>query len=82
IRLDDCSLGISHCEDLSSLLSTNRALTELNLTLLNGCCNLKSLQLESCDITHASCKDLSAVLSNKPSLIELCIGDNNVGDAG
>ncbi|XP_007442697.1 ribonuclease inhibitor-like isoform X1 [Python bivittatus] len=97
LQLQYCELTKENIEALSSVLLTKSSLQTLNLSnnklgdaavkhlcqaLLDGPCNLQSLQLESCDITHASCKDLSAVLSNKPSLIEFCIGENRIGDAG
>lgn len=97
IRLHDCGLGISHCEDLSSLLSTNQALIELNLSnnelgdsgidvlckgLLNPNCSLQKLWLRNCNLTEACCENLTSILKSKPSLTELHLGDNNLGTSG
>ncbi|XP_034508589.1 ribonuclease inhibitor-like, partial [Ailuropoda melanoleuca] len=97
IRLDDCSLGNNHCKDISSLLSTNQVLTELNLSnnqlgdagvdvlckgLINPSCNLQKLYLRNCNLTKDCCENLRSVLSNKSSLTELNLGDNSLGTSG
>ncbi|KAG8125644.1 hypothetical protein E2320_020776 [Naja naja] len=96
IRLDDCGLGISHCEDLSALLTTNQELIELNLSnnelgdagvdalckgLLNPDCKLQKLWLRNCNLTKACCEKLRSVVS-KSSLTELHLGDNHLGTSG
>ncbi|XP_037258779.1 ribonuclease inhibitor isoform X1 [Falco biarmicus] len=97
IRLDDCNLSSSHCEDLSSIISMNPVLAELKLSnnemgdagieylckgLLTPSCSLQKLWLQNCNLTGASCETLRAVLSTQPSLTELRIGDNRLGTAG
>ncbi|XP_077177441.1 ribonuclease inhibitor [Paroedura picta] len=97
IRLDDCSLLSSHCEDLASVLSSSQALAELKLNnnelgdsgveklckgLLNPGCKLQKLWLQNCNLTRACCENLRSVLSMKPSLIELRLGDNQLGTTG
>ncbi|XP_006019256.2 ribonuclease inhibitor isoform X1 [Alligator sinensis] len=97
IRLDDCSLSRSHCEDLCSVLSTNQSLKELKLSnnelkddgvevlckgLLTPSCNLELLWLQNCSLTGACCESLRSVLSKKPSLTELHLGDNKLETAG
>ncbi|XP_062973138.1 ribonuclease inhibitor [Elgaria multicarinata webbii] len=97
IRLDDCSLSASHCEDMSSALRTNQTLTELKLDnnelgdagvdslckgLLNSSCKLQKLSLRSCNLTKGCCESVRTLLSNKPGLTELNLGDNSLGTAG
>ncbi|XP_058012659.1 ribonuclease inhibitor isoform X1 [Ahaetulla prasina] len=96
IRLDDCGLGISHCEDLSVLLTSNQELTELNLSnnelgdagvdalckgLLNPNCKLQKLWLRNCNLTKACCEKLRSVVTKSP-LTELHLGDNSLGTSG
>ncbi|XP_044281847.1 ribonuclease inhibitor [Varanus komodoensis] len=97
IRLDDCSLVASNCEDLASVLKTNQTLTELKLNnnelqdagvdllckgLLNSSCKLQKLWLRNCNLTKGCCKSLRVLLSGKPGLTELQLNDNNLGSAG
>ncbi|XP_063254345.1 ribonuclease inhibitor [Prinia subflava] len=97
IRLDDCNLSSSNCEDLSSIIKTNPSLTELKLNnnelgdagveylckgLLTPSCSLQKLWLQNCNLTSASCETLRSVLSAQPSLTELHVGDNRLGTAG
>ncbi|KAJ7344309.1 hypothetical protein JRQ81_000259 [Phrynocephalus forsythii] len=97
IRLDDCNLSTSNCEDISSVLSTSQSLTELKLNnnelgdsgvellckgLLNPSCKLQKLWLQNCNLTNACCDSLRSVLSSKPSLKELHLGDNTLGTSG
>ncbi|KAF4790200.1 Ribonuclease inhibitor [Turdus rufiventris] len=97
IRLDDCNLSSSNCEDLSSIINTNPSLTELKLNnnelgdagveylckgLLTPSCSLQKLWLQNCNLTSASCETLRSVLSAQPSLTELHVGDNRLGTAG
>ncbi|KFV44983.1 Ribonuclease inhibitor [Tyto alba] len=97
IRLDDCNLSSSSCEDLSIILSVNPSLTELKLNnnelgdagfeilckgLLTPSCSLQQLWLQNCNLTSASCEMLRSVLSAQPSLKELNVADNKLGTAG
>ncbi|KAL8170136.1 UNVERIFIED_CONTAM: hypothetical protein K2H54_064485 [Gekko kuhli] len=97
IRLDDCCLLNSHCEDLAAVLSSNQALAELKLNnnelgdsgleklckgLMNPSCKLQKLWLQNCNLTKACCENLRSMLSTKPSLTELRLGDNRLGTSG
>ncbi|XP_008934215.1 PREDICTED: ribonuclease inhibitor-like, partial [Merops nubicus] len=97
IRMDDCNLSSSNCEDLSSIISTNPSLTELKLNnnelgdagiqhlckgLLTPNCSLEKLWLQNCNLSSASCETLCAVLGALPTLTELHIGDNKLGPDG
>ncbi|XP_074854009.1 ribonuclease inhibitor-like [Carettochelys insculpta] len=97
VRLDDCNLSASHCEDIGSVLRSNQSLTELTLNnnelgdsgvellckgLMIPSCNLQKLSLQNCNITEACCKHLRSVLSTKQSLTELHLGDNKLRTSG
>ncbi|XP_053139963.1 ribonuclease inhibitor-like isoform X2 [Hemicordylus capensis] len=97
IRMDDCGLLHSNCADIASVLSTNKALTELTLNnnelgdsgvgvlckgLMDPSSTLQKLWLKNCNLTKACCENLRSVLRAKPSLIELHLGDNNLGPSG
>ncbi|XP_067396586.1 ribonuclease inhibitor [Emydura macquarii macquarii] len=97
IRLDDCSLSASSCEDIGSVLGSNQSLTELKLNnnelgdsgvellckgLMTPNCNLQKLWLQNCNLTDACCKNLCSLLSTKQSLTELHLGDNKLGTSG
>uniref|UniRef100_A0A452INW5 NACHT domain-containing protein n=1 Tax=Gopherus agassizii TaxID=38772 RepID=A0A452INW5_9SAUR len=95
--LRSCKLTADCCGDLSSVLSTNQFLTDLDLTanevrntgvqllcegLKHQNCKLQRLRLNNCNITHVSCKDLAAVLKTSRRLIELDVGTNELQEAG
>uniref|UniRef100_A0A8C4Y9N5 NACHT domain-containing protein n=1 Tax=Gopherus evgoodei TaxID=1825980 RepID=A0A8C4Y9N5_9SAUR len=95
--LRSCKLTADCCGDLSSVLSTNQFLTDLDLTanevrntgvqllregLKHQNCKLQRLRLNYCNITHVSCKDLAAVLKTSQRLIELDMGTNELQEAG
>uniref|UniRef100_H3APC7 NACHT domain-containing protein n=1 Tax=Latimeria chalumnae TaxID=7897 RepID=H3APC7_LATCH len=97
IRLGGCGLTAGCCEDLSSVLSTNSSLMELNLNynnlgdstvyylsagLRDPNCKLQKLELQGCDLTAGCCEDLSFILSTNSSLMELNLNDNLLGDSG
>ncbi|XP_057227458.1 ribonuclease inhibitor isoform X1 [Malurus melanocephalus] len=97
IRMDDCNLSSSNCEDLCSIINTNPSLTELKLNnnelgdagvehlckgLLTPSCSLQKLWLQNCNLTSASCETLCSVLCAQPSLTELHVGDNRLGTTG
>ncbi|XP_075358531.1 ribonuclease inhibitor isoform X4 [Mycteria americana] len=95
IRLDDCNLSSSNCEDLSSIINTNPYLTELKLNnnelgdagieylckgLLMPSCSLQKLWLEYCELTADIVEALNAALQSKPTLKELSLSNNTLGD--
>ncbi|XP_075398256.1 NACHT, LRR and PYD domains-containing protein 3 [Tenrec ecaudatus] len=90
-------LTSSFCRGLFSVLSTNRSLTELDLsdntvgdpgmrvlceTLRHPGCNIQRLWLGRCGLSHHCCLDLSSVLSSNQKLVELDLSDNGLGDSG
>ncbi|XP_075784916.1 NACHT, LRR and PYD domains-containing protein 3-like [Pelodiscus sinensis] len=93
----DCRLTDACCGDLSSLLSTNQSLRELNLSgnnltgsgvkflcegLRHPKCKLEKLELWQCSLTAACCGDLSTALETNQSLMELELSGNKLGDSG
>ncbi|XP_072894902.1 NACHT, LRR and PYD domains-containing protein 12-like [Hemitrygon akajei] len=87
----------SGAEDLVSALSTNRSLTELDLSnnklgdsgvklvsaaLRNPECKIQKLWLTRVGLTDSGAEDLVSALSTKPSLTELDLSDNKLGDSG
>uniref|UniRef100_A0A8C0IT43 Uncharacterized protein n=1 Tax=Chelonoidis abingdonii TaxID=106734 RepID=A0A8C0IT43_CHEAB len=92
-----CQLTAACCEDLSSVLSTNQTLTELELRgnllrdsgvqllcegLKHANCKLQKLGLKNFLLTDACCEDLAAVLSISDSLTELELGIDYLRDSG
>ncbi|XP_064418053.1 NACHT, LRR and PYD domains-containing protein 3-like [Latimeria chalumnae] len=98
LRLEGCGLTADCCEDLSSVLSTNSSLMELDLNsnynlrdsgvkrlsagLRDPNCKLQKLELTRCGLTAGCCEDLSSILSTNSSLTELNLNSNNLGDSG
>ncbi|XP_053418635.1 ribonuclease inhibitor isoform X1 [Nycticebus coucang] len=97
VRLDDCGLTEVRCQDMSSALRANPALTELDLrtnelgdagvqlvlqALQGPTCTIQKLSLQNCCLTEAGCGVLPSVLRSVPSLRELHLSDNPLGDAG
>ncbi|XP_022347944.1 NACHT, LRR and PYD domains-containing protein 3 isoform X2 [Enhydra lutris kenyoni] len=95
--LGRCCLSHHCCFNISSVLSSNQKLMELDLShnalgdfgirllcvgLRHLFCNLKKLWLVSCCLTSACCEDLASVLSTNQSLTRLYLGENALGDAG
>ncbi|XP_066467108.1 NACHT, LRR and PYD domains-containing protein 3-like, partial [Tiliqua scincoides] len=95
--LRDCELSSACCEDLSSALSTNQTLSNLELggnelgdlglkLLCDGLkhpnCRLQKLGLHSCGLSEACCEDLASVLSTNQTLTDLVLNDNPLGDSG
>ncbi|XP_064421660.1 NACHT, LRR and PYD domains-containing protein 3-like isoform X2 [Latimeria chalumnae] len=92
IRLTGCGLTAGCCENLSSVLSTNSSLTELDLSynyiledsgvkhlsagLRDPNYKLQKLLLGQCGLTAGCCEDLSSVLSTNSSLTELELKGN------
>ncbi|XP_029797338.1 NACHT, LRR and PYD domains-containing protein 3 isoform X2 [Suricata suricatta] len=95
--LGRCCLSDQCCFNISSVLSSNQKLVELDLShnslgdlgirllcvgLRHLFCNLKKLWLVSCCLTSACCEDLASVLSTSQSLTRLYLGENALGDSG
>ncbi|XP_060002592.1 NACHT, LRR and PYD domains-containing protein 3 isoform X2 [Lagenorhynchus albirostris] len=96
-RLGQCCLSHQCCFNISSVLSNNQKLVELDLShnalgdfgirllcvgLRHLFCNLKKLWLVSCCLTSVCCDDLASVLSTNHSLTRLYLGENALGDSG
>uniref|UniRef100_A0A452IPC5 NACHT domain-containing protein n=1 Tax=Gopherus agassizii TaxID=38772 RepID=A0A452IPC5_9SAUR len=90
--LRSCKLTADCCGDLSSVLSTNQFLTDLDLTanevrntgvqllcegLKHQNCKLQRLSLGSCNISDDDCTDLAAALRTSQSLTELDLSFNH-----
>ncbi|XP_049477312.1 NACHT, LRR and PYD domains-containing protein 12 isoform X3 [Panthera uncia] len=97
IQLKICDLTAAACEDLTSILSVNCSLRELDLSLndlgdpgvLLLCeglrhpqCRLQTLRLGICRLGSAACEGLGAVLQVNPHLRELDLSFNDLGDRG
>ncbi|XP_077764622.1 NACHT, LRR and PYD domains-containing protein 3 isoform X3 [Canis aureus] len=95
--LGQCCLSYQCCFNISSVLSNNQKLEELDLShnalgdfgirllcvgLKHLFCNLNKLWLVSCCLTPACCEDLASVLSTNQSLTRLYLGENALEDAG
>ncbi|XP_078251373.1 NACHT, LRR and PYD domains-containing protein 3-like isoform X4 [Rhinoraja longicauda] len=96
-RLELCSVGLtdSGAEDLASALSTNRSLTELDLSgnnlgdsgvkpvsaaLRNPDCKIQRLELDSVGLTDSGAEDLVSALSTNPSPTKLYLSNNSLTD--
>uniref|UniRef100_A0A674JDV7 Uncharacterized protein n=1 Tax=Terrapene triunguis TaxID=2587831 RepID=A0A674JDV7_9SAUR len=90
--LRSCKLTADCCGDLSSVLSTNQFLTDLDLTanevrdtgvqllcegLKHQNCKLQRLSLKSCKVSDDGCTDLAAALRTSQSLTELDLSYNH-----
>ncbi|XP_063814073.1 NACHT, LRR and PYD domains-containing protein 3-like isoform X2 [Pseudophryne corroboree] len=97
LRLYRCDLTSSCCDDLRSVITTNRSLTRLELSynavedpgvkllcegLRHPACTLQDLRLHSCGLTSSCCDDLRSVITTLRSLTRLDLSDNVLGDSG
>ncbi|KAM5141334.1 NACHT, LRR and PYD domains-containing protein 3-like [Mantella aurantiaca] len=97
LRIQECELTTSCCDDLRSLLITHRSLTSLDLSandlmdsgikllcegLRDPRSTLQDLNIQRCGLTHLSCDDLRSVLIANRSLIKLNLTMNNLEDSG
>ncbi|XP_036864709.1 NACHT, LRR and PYD domains-containing protein 3 isoform X1 [Manis javanica] len=95
--LGRCCLSHHCCSSISSVLSSNQKLVELDLNhnalgdvgvkqlcvgLRHLLCRLERLWLVSCCLTSECCEDLASVLSTNKSLTRLYLGENALGDSG
>ncbi|XP_067836949.1 NACHT, LRR and PYD domains-containing protein 3-like [Heptranchias perlo] len=96
-ELEDNGLTDSCTEDLSSALSTNRSLTDLDLSdnklgdsgvkllsaaLRNPECKIQKLGLCDVSLTASCTEDLFSTLSTNRSLTDLDLSNNKLGDSG
>ncbi|KAM4687178.1 NACHT, LRR and PYD domains-containing protein 12-like, partial [Rhinophrynus dorsalis] len=97
IELQYCGLTSDICEDLRSVIITNRSLTRLDLSnnklqdsgvkhLCDGLrhpdCNLQQLRLDWCGLTSVICEDLRSVIITNRSLTRLDLSRNDLQDSG
>ncbi|KAM4642101.1 LOW QUALITY PROTEIN: NACHT, LRR and PYD domains-containing protein 3-like [Discoglossus pictus] len=97
LGLSDCGLTPACCEDLRSVIITNRSLINLDLCvnklrdsgikhlcdgLADPNCTLQEISLSECGLTSASSDDLSNVLLRNTSLTKLDLGWNQLQDSG
>ncbi|XP_073453514.1 NACHT, LRR and PYD domains-containing protein 3-like isoform X2 [Aquarana catesbeiana] len=97
LKMENCAFTHLCCDDLRSLLMTNRSLTSLDLSwnrlmdsgmkilcegLRDPGCTIQDLNIEFCDVTSLSCDDLRSVLIANQSLTKLDLSANFVGDSG
>ncbi|KAM7165083.1 NACHT, LRR and PYD domains-containing protein 3-like isoform 3-T8 [Macrochelys suwanniensis] len=97
LKLEKCNLTVAFYRDLSSALSINQTLRELDLSyndqgnpgvqdlckgLKHPNCELQTLRLESCGLRIGSCGSLSHVLRTNQTLSELELKWNRLGDSG
>ncbi|XP_059815652.1 NACHT, LRR and PYD domains-containing protein 3-like [Hypanus sabinus] len=95
LRLDNVGLTYSAAEDLASALSTNRSLTELDLShnklgdsgvklvsaaLRNSECKIQKLWLRDVGLTDSGAEDLVSALRINPSLTWINLGTNSLTD--
>ncbi|KAM4031006.1 NACHT, LRR and PYD domains-containing protein 3-like [Anomaloglossus baeobatrachus] len=85
LRLSECELTSSCCEDLCSVLMTNQFLTKLDLSnnslhdgvkllckgLRHPGCPLQKLRLWGCDLESSCCEDLHSVIITNSTLMEM-----------
>ncbi|XP_049324661.1 NACHT, LRR and PYD domains-containing protein 12-like [Astyanax mexicanus] len=95
--LDCCSLSKNICETLASVLISDSALIELNLSkndlqdsgvellsagLKSSHCKLQILRLDCCRLTVNVCETLASVLISDSALLELDLSNNDLQDSG
>ncbi|XP_069461467.1 NACHT, LRR and PYD domains-containing protein 3-like isoform X2 [Ambystoma mexicanum] len=97
LRLWSCKLTASCCTTLSSVLSANPSLMELDLGfnehgdagvrqlchgLMQPGCRLEKVDFRRCLLTDSCCAGLATVLRTSPSLVELSLQENDLLDSG
>uniref|UniRef100_A0A8C8RQI7 Uncharacterized protein n=1 Tax=Pelusios castaneus TaxID=367368 RepID=A0A8C8RQI7_9SAUR len=97
LKLSLCKLTAACSGDLTSALSTNQSLRELEIGahtlgdsglrllsegLKHPNCKLQKLGFCGCHLKAACCEDLSSILYAKETLVELRLTGNNLGDSG
>nr|XP_014350034.1 PREDICTED: NACHT, LRR and PYD domains-containing protein 3-like [Latimeria chalumnae] len=94
LQLNNCLMTSESCDTLSSFLSRNKSLIELNLDNnpikdagMRLICNvsnnqLQKLSLNNCSLTSGCCEGLCSVLKQNQSLRELNLSSNKIEDSG
>uniref|UniRef100_A0A8C5PMN9 NACHT domain-containing protein n=1 Tax=Leptobrachium leishanense TaxID=445787 RepID=A0A8C5PMN9_9ANUR len=97
LRLENCGVTSSCCEDLRSVITTITSLIKLDLShnklqdsgvkrlcegLQHPGCVLQELRLQLCHLTSSCCKDLRSVITTNRSLIKLDLSHNDLHDSG
>uniref|UniRef100_A0A672LE66 NACHT LRR and PYD domain-containing protein n=1 Tax=Sinocyclocheilus grahami TaxID=75366 RepID=A0A672LE66_SINGR len=93
LRFSICNLTAQACESLSSVLSSNSVLRELDLSnndlqdsgvkLLSDGLKSPNCQFSICNLTAQSCESLSSVLQSSNSVLrELDLSNNDLQDSG
>ncbi|KAM9325140.1 NACHT, LRR and PYD domains-containing protein 12-like [Gastrophryne carolinensis] len=97
LRLNECNISGSSCDDFRSVLLANHTLSILDLTynhledagvkvlcqaLRDPACTLQELILLHCELGPASCEDLAAVITANRSLTKLDLTWNTIEDSG
>ncbi|XP_063819434.1 NACHT, LRR and PYD domains-containing protein 3-like [Pseudophryne corroboree] len=90
-----CGLTSSCCDDLRSVITTNRSLTTLDLSgnalwdsgikllcegLRHPACALQDVRLQDCGLTPSCCDDLLSVITTNRTLTRLVLSENDLQD--
>ncbi|XP_052036281.1 NACHT, LRR and PYD domains-containing protein 5-like [Apodemus sylvaticus] len=97
VILNHCNIASDACSFLALMLTKNRKLTHLSLTmnpignsamkllceaLKEPTCSLQELELVDCQLTENCCEDLAYMITTTKHLKSLDLGNNALGDQG